>query len=124
MDRRVSTERAISRDQLFDAQVCDRANNEFQGITVDRLRKGPEFPGAQMTGQINDAVAAANGFGVVFKSVDDDVFRDIFTRELRKVTELHKQPADIPKTAAQDLKPFVLRLLRKGEFEIAHARPA
>ena len=51
-------------------------------------------------------------------------FRNVPLMKFRKMAEFHKQPAEIPKTAAQNPQPFFGSQIRKRHLQIVKARPA
>ena len=61
-----------------------------------------QLPGADVCGQEKDALAAPKRFEVVFQSLVLDDSGNVFRRELREVTELDEQAAEVSENLSDD----------------------
>src|SRR4029078_9836430 len=58
-ERLVAVQRAITLDQAVDIRIIERAHNDAQRVSMDRMDEGPHLPRAQMCGEKHYALTAA-----------------------------------------------------------------
>src|SRR6266403_5863880 len=75
---------AVALDEGVDVGIVVRTHDYRQRMALQRVSEGREFPGSEVSGEIEDAFAASVGALEVFKSVIDDDAGDIFTGVARE----------------------------------------
>ena len=68
----VAGKTAIAIDEGVDARIVERTNKEVQREAVESLGGRAKFPGAHVSGEIENALAAMVGGGEVFETVGND----------------------------------------------------
>ena len=61
-----------------------------------------EFPGAEVSGEEDHALAAAYAFGKIFKAVIDDIFGNVGSVQFGKVAEFDEQASQIIEAGPQN----------------------
>jgi hypothetical protein len=72
-----------------------------------------------MRGHEDYAAASPESFQVVLQSILRYELGNVCLVQFRKVTEFHKQAAQIAKTASQDLHPLLIRKVWKSHLKVA-----
>src|SRR3977135_487942 len=107
-------------NHFFDARVVNRTDQETGWIFERRPAKTQKFPGAQMSGQENDAALIFFGCaqsGQTDVSVFDQPAK-FLRRRTMKLAELAQQASQTVKTSSQQTQPFRCAQLGKSNSQI------
>jgi hypothetical protein len=93
-------------------------------MALQRVSESGELPGAEVSGEKNNAFAASVGALEVFKAVIDDYAGDIFSGVTREEADFGELAAEGDEFAAKQAAAGALRHFREGERQIAQADAA
>jgi hypothetical protein len=93
-------------------------------MALQRVSKGGEFPGSEVSGEKEDAFAASVGALEVFKAVIDDYAGDVFAGVAREEADFGELASERNEFAAKQAAALALRHFREGESQVAQADAA
>src|ERR1022692_3670974 len=90
-------------------------------MSLERVGEGRQFPGSQVRGEKQYALAAGLGAFVVFESVVDDDVGDIFAGVTGKEADFGKLASERDEFSAHKTAAIFEGQFWKGQCEVAHA---
>src|ERR1700730_16415810 len=90
----------------------------MQRLVVERVCKRHELPGSHMSGEKKDAMSAPLGGRTIIEHVQNDGFRDGLFREIRKMREFRRHPAEVSHYGADHAASLRFRPIRKCESQV------
>ena len=98
--------------------VVDSPGHVVQRKSVQRVRKGRQFPRTDVPRQIQHSFPAPLPFQEIFMAIEYDNLFDIFFRVLRKPDKLRRHPTQIAQHSTNDFLSLGVAPLRKGNSQI------
>jgi hypothetical protein len=108
-------------EERVDVRIVERAHDDRQRMSLQRVSEGREFPGSEVSGEKQNAFAASVGALEIFKAVIDNDAGDIFAGVAREEADFRKLASEGDELAANHAAALALRHFREGESEVTQA---
>ena len=116
--RDVAGKTTIAIDEGIDTGIVERADEEVQRKAEESLRGRAELPGAHVSGEIENALAAMVGGGEVFETVGNDDAVDGSAVEVVEVNQLGGHPAEMAGEVAEEAATAGVGPVGEGDAEV------